>query len=44
MGVRFQFRTTSEEALCILIATMPPWPGKEEAVPVDGYWERESEP
>lgn len=43
-GMRFQFRTTGGEPLCILIATMPPWPGKEEAVPVDGRWGLEATP
>lgn len=37
-GTQFQFRTTGTEPLCILISTMPPWPGPEEAVPVDGNW------
>ena len=37
-GNHFQFRNTGIEPLCILIVTMPPWPGKEEAIPVDGYW------
>jgi mannose-6-phosphate isomerase-like protein (cupin superfamily) len=34
----FQFRTTSSEPLRMLIATMPPWPGPQEAVPVSGHW------
>jgi mannose-6-phosphate isomerase-like protein (cupin superfamily) len=38
-GMRFQFRATGSAPLCILIATMPPWPSKEEAVAVDGHWE-----
>ncbi len=37
-GASFQFRNTGSQPLCILIATMPPWPGKEEAVPVDNHW------
>jgi mannose-6-phosphate isomerase-like protein (cupin superfamily) len=41
-GASFQFRTIGGEPLCILIATMPPWLGKEEAVPVDGHWESET--
>ena len=33
-GAHFQFRNTGSEPLRILIATMPPWPGEEEAVEV----------
>ena len=33
----FQFRATSD-TLRILIATMPPWPGPEEAESVSGHW------
>lgn len=43
-GMRFQFRTTGSEPLCILIATMPPWPGGEEAVHTDGHWKLEITP
>jgi mannose-6-phosphate isomerase-like protein (cupin superfamily) len=39
VGTHFQFRNTSSEPLCILISTMPPWPGEDEALPVPGYWE-----
>ncbi|MGV7242344.1 cupin domain-containing protein [Caballeronia sp. M23-90] len=35
---RFQFRNTGVQPLCILIVTMPLWPGPEEAVPVSGVW------
>ncbi|MBV9359307.1 MAG: cupin domain-containing protein [Chloroflexi bacterium] len=38
LGTRFQFRCTSEESLVVLIATSPPWPGPDEAVPVEGHW------
>jgi mannose-6-phosphate isomerase-like protein (cupin superfamily) len=34
----FQFRSTGTEPLTILIVTMPPWPGPEEAVQVNGIW------
>ena len=34
----FQFRNTGDEPLCILIVTMPPWPGPDEAITVDGVW------
>ena len=40
-GTNFQFRNTGSEALCFIIATMPPWPGYEEAVRVDDYWDIE---
>lgn len=36
----FQFRSTSEESLTIIITTTPPWPGPEEAIEVQDYWER----
>jgi mannose-6-phosphate isomerase-like protein (cupin superfamily) len=38
-GAHFQFRATSAEPLTLLIATMPPWPGEEEAVRVENHWE-----
>jgi mannose-6-phosphate isomerase-like protein (cupin superfamily) len=38
VGTEFQFRTTGDMPLEIVIATMPPWPGADEAVPVDGHW------
>ncbi|VVB90299.1 Cupin domain protein [uncultured archaeon] len=39
-GTHFQFRNTGSESLSFIIATMPPWPGKQEAVKVQkGYWE-----
>jgi mannose-6-phosphate isomerase-like protein (cupin superfamily) len=37
-GTRFQFRNTGTEPLCLMIATIPRWPGPEEAVPAEGYW------
>jgi mannose-6-phosphate isomerase-like protein (cupin superfamily) len=37
-GVAFQFRATGPESLEVVITTMPPWPGADEAVPVDGHW------
>jgi mannose-6-phosphate isomerase-like protein (cupin superfamily) len=39
LGVAFQFRASGARALEVVIATMPPWPGDHEAVPVDGVWE-----
>jgi mannose-6-phosphate isomerase-like protein (cupin superfamily) len=38
VGTHFQFRNAGQEALCFVIATMPPWPGKEEAVRVPDHW------
>ena len=38
IGTHFQFRNTGDEPLCIVITTMPPWPGENEAVPVEGKW------
>jgi mannose-6-phosphate isomerase-like protein (cupin superfamily) len=37
-GTHFQFRNTGDEPLCILMTTMPPWPGEHEAVKVPGKW------
>ena len=37
-GCRFQFRNTGDDDLCILIVTMPPWPGAHEARPAPGRW------
>ncbi len=39
VGVSFQFRATGPRPLELVIATLPPWPGEAEAVPVDGVWE-----
>lgn len=37
-GTTFQFRNTGDDPLCIVITTMPPWPGSDEAIPKPGYW------
>lgn len=39
LGGAFQFRTTGDEPLCFVIATMPPWPGPDEALAEAGYWD-----
>jgi mannose-6-phosphate isomerase-like protein (cupin superfamily) len=39
LGVEFQFRATGDHPLEIVIATMPPWPGEDEAVAGDGPWQ-----
>lgn len=37
-GTRFQFRCDSGEPLEAVAVTMPPWPGADEAYPVEGIW------
>jgi mannose-6-phosphate isomerase-like protein (cupin superfamily) len=37
-GAHFQFRNTGDGPLVFLIATMPPWPGEQEAVRVADHW------
>jgi mannose-6-phosphate isomerase-like protein (cupin superfamily) len=39
VGTHFQFRATGRDALAAVGVTMPPWPGAEEAYPVEGPWE-----
>ena len=38
VATHFQFRNTGTQSLRFIILTMPPWPGDEEAVSVDGIW------
>lgn len=38
LGTHFQFRNDGDVPLQFIIATMPPWPGDDEAVPVAGHW------
>ncbi len=38
VGTRFQFRATDGDALAAVAVTMPPWPGGDEAILVDGKW------
>jgi mannose-6-phosphate isomerase-like protein (cupin superfamily) len=38
-GAHFQFRNTGDAPLVLVLATMPPWPGAEEAVRVADYWQ-----
>ena len=38
VGTWFQFRSDGSEPLVAVGATMPPWPGEEEAYPVPGKW------
>jgi mannose-6-phosphate isomerase-like protein (cupin superfamily) len=44
LGVAFQFRAEAGAPLAFLAVTMPPWPGMEEAVAVDGPWTPTVEP
>ncbi|MFO1067141.1 MAG: cupin domain-containing protein [Geminicoccaceae bacterium] len=38
LGTDFQFRATAADGLDLVIVTMPPWPGADEAVPASGHW------
>ena len=38
LGTEFQFRATGSEPLSAVAVTMPPWPGEDEALFVDGHW------
>ena len=38
LGTWFQFRNPGREPLVIVIVTMPPWPGMDEAVRVPDRW------
>jgi mannose-6-phosphate isomerase-like protein (cupin superfamily) len=38
LGTRFKFRANGTKALEAVAVTMPPWPGEDEAVPVEGPW------
>jgi hypothetical protein len=39
VGTHFQFRADDLEPLVIVGATMPPWPGMDEAMFVEGIWD-----
>jgi mannose-6-phosphate isomerase-like protein (cupin superfamily) len=39
LGTTFQFRASDSGPLTAVAITMPPWPGPEEAVFVEGAWE-----
>jgi mannose-6-phosphate isomerase-like protein (cupin superfamily) len=39
LGTTFQFRSFGYEPLSAVGATMPPWPGPDEAITGDGVWE-----
>jgi mannose-6-phosphate isomerase-like protein (cupin superfamily) len=38
VGTRFQFRALGDAPFAAVGVTMPPWPGMEEAVVVEGAW------
>jgi mannose-6-phosphate isomerase-like protein (cupin superfamily) len=38
LGTAFQFRSFGPESLTMVAITMPPWPGEDEAYPVNGRW------
>ena len=38
LGTAFQFRADAAAPLAFLAITMPPWPGMDEAQPVEGPW------
>jgi mannose-6-phosphate isomerase-like protein (cupin superfamily) len=38
VGTHFQFRNTGAVPLTFIIATIPSWPGPDEAEPVEGPW------
>lgn len=38
VGTCFQWRVDASEPLVVVAATMPPWPGNEEAIIVNGPW------
>lgn len=38
LGTHFQFRTVGDESLEVVGVVMPPWPGPEEALVVEGKW------
>lgn len=38
LGTDFQFRADDAGPLVFFIVTLPPWPGEDEAVPVEDHW------
>ena len=41
VGTHFQFRALGSEALAAIGVTMPPWPDDDEAVVVEGRWNKD---
>jgi mannose-6-phosphate isomerase-like protein (cupin superfamily) len=44
LGTTFQFHASGEEPLAAIGTTVPPWPGRGEAVIVSGWWEPTVQP
>ena len=42
VNTHFQFRASGSEPLTLVITTVPPWPGPDEAVAVPGKWRRQT--
>ena len=40
VGTAFQFCSTSQDDLVILITTTPPWPGADESIAAKGPWDQ----
>ena len=40
LDTEFQFRNVGRTPLDVVIVTMPPWPGAEEAIRVTDHWEQ----
>jgi mannose-6-phosphate isomerase-like protein (cupin superfamily) len=38
LGTSFQFRASTDQALVMILATIPPWPGDDEAIASEGPW------
>jgi mannose-6-phosphate isomerase-like protein (cupin superfamily) len=38
LGTHFQFRSFGDEPLAAIAITMPPWPGNDEAIVIEGAW------
>jgi mannose-6-phosphate isomerase-like protein (cupin superfamily) len=38
LGTHFQFKASVLDDIEVLAVTMPPWPGDDEAIPVQGPW------
>ena len=38
LGAHFQFRAEADAPLAFVAVTMPPWPGADEAIRVEGPW------
>jgi mannose-6-phosphate isomerase-like protein (cupin superfamily) len=44
VGTHFQLRSAPAQALGAVAVTMPPWPGADEAVHVEGPWQANARP